>query len=747
VWLWVTVPLATGQRTLFFRDVLANHYALKVFGSAALARGEVPAFNPTLGLGQPFRGNPSALAFYPDNVLYLLLPFWSAFNLHFALHWLLALVAMALLSRRLGLGPAAALLAGLTYAGSGWMLSALSFYNIVTVAAWWPLAMAGAVAGGLRGIALGGTACGLALLGGEPVTAALGLVPMVVAAVRRHGWLRGLLTVAGIGAVGLVVAAPQVVATARILGFTFRGMMGEAYQAGQFALPPLRLVEVVVPLPFGWPLDIGPQGWWLGRTAPNLGYYLSLYTGIVATWLALRAARRHRAWASLAVLSLAGAVLLAVEPDLLRAATGGLFRFPEKLLVWYALAVPILAGHGFQEALDREPSRARVALACGALLAVGGVALAYLLPRAVMRSPIPELVAVQGLHLSVYLALGGVLLLVARAALRRRRAGLVIACQLVAVLQLFPLVRTAPTEPLSSPAPWNERLGTAGIGRGAAVFNSQIPRPPWEPPPRHWVQRGTRAGNHLRNALDLYEAPGVSHGLTYPLAPNIEGLASPLYTFVTVEAEKVAWPQRLRWWRVLGVDAVVLYPGPDLPGMRPLDAQNRQGAVSRLIAVEDPAPLAWWPQRVEGAPGARAAFERVSSLDDPVAVVVAAEAVDHDPGGSVQIVSEQPDRIELRVASRGGGLAVVRRSFHNLYRARRVGSGGPEGSEALALLPAQVTLTGVVVPPGEHRVVIEVDDTPEILGGLLSAAALLAVLVIAWRTRGRDRGSTGVGPA
>src|SRR5215203_863265 len=123
IWLWVSVPLALGQRTLYFRDVFTTHMPLKAFGASELRQGRIPAFNPTWALGQPFRGNPNALPFYPGNVLYLFLPFWSAFNLHYALHWLLAALAMAALARELGQGPAAALAAGLTYAGSGWMLS------------------------------------------------------------------------------------------------------------------------------------------------------------------------------------------------------------------------------------------------------------------------------------------------------------------------------------------------------------------------------------------------------------------------------------------------------------------------------------------------------------------------------------------------------------------------------------------------------------------------------------------------
>jgi len=99
LWLAFTVPLALGQRTLLARDVFTGALHLKLFGAEQLRHGHIPALDPDTGLGQPFRGNPNAVAFYPGNLLYLALPFWSAFNLHFVLHWLLALFAMRALAR------------------------------------------------------------------------------------------------------------------------------------------------------------------------------------------------------------------------------------------------------------------------------------------------------------------------------------------------------------------------------------------------------------------------------------------------------------------------------------------------------------------------------------------------------------------------------------------------------------------------------------------------------------------------
>ena len=126
-WLLFALPLLSGERTLILRDVFTTHLHLKAYGAAALAHGSIPAFNPTWAGGQPFAGNPNALAFYPGNLLYLVLPFWSAFNAHYVLHWLLAFVAFRKLARELEQSPIAATLAALTYSASGYVLSCLSF--------------------------------------------------------------------------------------------------------------------------------------------------------------------------------------------------------------------------------------------------------------------------------------------------------------------------------------------------------------------------------------------------------------------------------------------------------------------------------------------------------------------------------------------------------------------------------------------------------------------------------------------
>ncbi len=205
---WAMLPLARGGETLFLRDVANAHLEMKLAEARALAHGFFPEIDPFRAGGQPLAGNPNAVPFYPDNLLYLvrhhgLPPLW-AFNAHFWIHLLLAPFAFFWLARAWGLGRGSAWAAAGCYVLSGFFLSHLSFYNLIAGAALapafvaaclgWadpgrgsrsaplrlagnrsaPLRLAGNRSARLR-LALVGLLWALLLLGGDPLMAALAL--------------------------------------------------------------------------------------------------------------------------------------------------------------------------------------------------------------------------------------------------------------------------------------------------------------------------------------------------------------------------------------------------------------------------------------------------------------------------------------------------------------------------------------------------------------------------------------------
>src|SRR6266568_5845350 len=104
----------------YFRDNFSTHYPIKVLSQGIWRAGAIPFWNFADGGGQPLAGNPNTLSFYPDNVLYLILPAHVAFNLHFLIHLVLGWLAMRALTR--------SQFAAWMLVLSGLAISAMSFY-------------------------------------------------------------------------------------------------------------------------------------------------------------------------------------------------------------------------------------------------------------------------------------------------------------------------------------------------------------------------------------------------------------------------------------------------------------------------------------------------------------------------------------------------------------------------------------------------------------------------------------------
>jgi hypothetical protein len=733
VWAMVAIPVAMGARTFFVRDVLVTHLPYKAFGAKNLAEGRIPALNPTWALGQPFAGNPNALPFYPGNLLYLVLPFWSAFNLHYALHWLLALLTMYALARELKLSPTAAIMAALTYAAGGWFLSAMTFYNLLTVAAWWPLAIKGAVRGGRNGVVLGGMACGLALLGGEPVTMMLGFPPLLLLAASRHGWRKGLLITASIGVVGAVIGLPQIVATLRSVGFTIRGGSGlPVDRPSSFTFHPIRFLELVIPLPFGWPAELGHRKFWTSSILPQQPYFYSIYIGIVGLWLAWRGRRVHQAWTLLAAAGLVLSMLGRVSPRILNELSGGTFRYTEKFLFWFALAVALMAGAGLDRLAASRDSRERGAwTAAGVLLGLAGV-------LALIRTPFlaavgkgleanPEIttageaanaMASAEFHFLLWLvglAIGGLVLAAAIAAARWRLVGVLLGLQLVGLLQLFPLVQTTKLAPLRQPSPWLEM-----VGEGSAFANNLFGLAKWFELPPYQLQHETEAEAAELRAMDLDTPFGILAGLSYPLAEDLEGIYSPLYGDLPRALAGASWPERANWLRVLGVEHTLSVEDPAQEGLEWIASADRFGVSTSLYRVVDPAPPVWWPDRVGVESTPMSAYLAVGAASDPIAEVVVPQPVSHTPGGRVRVVTWSSDRMVVDVES-GRGVLVLRRAFQDLLVAKTNG-------QELETVPVNLCQLGVVVPAGSHRVSVTVARWPEIISAAIALVAFLAAL-------------------
>ena len=123
------VPLALGMVVVTYQDAVMTHLPARMAMAAQMKAGEIPFLHPYQSCGQPLAGNPNFGTFFPDTILFLLLPPGAAFGMRFALAALLAFVGARRWARAEGASPPAAEVAGYAFALSGVFVSAWRFYN------------------------------------------------------------------------------------------------------------------------------------------------------------------------------------------------------------------------------------------------------------------------------------------------------------------------------------------------------------------------------------------------------------------------------------------------------------------------------------------------------------------------------------------------------------------------------------------------------------------------------------------
>lgn len=369
---------AIGQGVFWHHDLRHHHDPWRAWAAAKWLAGEVPWWASGAGNGFPLLAEGEGGFLYPPTMLlYMLLPGALALNWAVLGHQVLAAMGMWALCRARGLSAPAALLGGLAWGWSGFLVSHTLYLGMQNTAAWLGWALFAGVTARWWLVALSIGTMGLA---GHPQAAAFGgLLCLGHALATGLGWRWFVAAAAGV-----VIASPQLLATWELSRASLRagGVSADFAQIGALPLP--ELVKAVLPYAFGFDraadvtqtyLHRGPGYWGPGVNAWETSFYL----GVPVAVLALLGSRRARGWAAVAgvaiVLMLGGPVW-----ELLRHLPGlGGFRFPARFALWLAFAVALLAAHGLDAlpALRRPPRRALFAVA-GAFLCLTALSFAAL---------------------------------------------------------------------------------------------------------------------------------------------------------------------------------------------------------------------------------------------------------------------------------------------------------------------------------------------------------------------------------
>lgn len=351
------------RRNFAGRDLVVYNLPMEKTIHAAYARGSLPVWMSDVSGGRPLLPNPNAGALYPLRPILARLPFPAAMRLFPVLHWLAAGIGMILLVRATGGSRSAAWVGATTYVFSGVVVAEVFFPHILPGMAllpWitWAVARRSPSRGGKLFVLA--FLLSLLLLAGDVFTIGMAFLSaalwILLEVEARERWSEVvILALAGILA-GLV-ALPQIVASAFWIPETNRAISGILIRnSAFFSIHPLRLLELVVPYPFGrtWTLDNAYVWGWPVFRGKAMGLFTTLYAGAFAA-IAVVACRRVRdTGARFARTLFVLALLLAVPFSLLPSSWENLpsplpLRNPEKFATLLTFAVAILAAR----ALDR----------------------------------------------------------------------------------------------------------------------------------------------------------------------------------------------------------------------------------------------------------------------------------------------------------------------------------------------------------------------------------------------------------
>lgn len=377
--LWLLGPLVTGARVLFFRDIAFVNVPDDTFLERSLRAGVWPLWYPDCDAGSLF------LATYPVD---LLLVWLGGASLKMALgaplHLVLGMTGLTVLARGLGIGPWPAWAAGALWGVCGWSLSTF-FYPLFHAGSWTPWIVVAARAvverPSTRSTALLGmaTALQLSTFGGEVVVQ----TALLVLAILPHRPGGRALAAGGVAAVlAVLVAAPALVGAREVAAESARAVARDTSHVLDYSIPPVALLDLVLPRFFGDFHGFGDRGsWGLALFGGQLPYVLSLYVSPLVLLLAAFSRRVGLiALVALGVVLMLGAhgpfgpALVAVFPN---------FRnVPVKFGFLVSFAAVLLAADGLDR-VRRGAARVNAAVVGPGAALLVGAGLAFGAPEAV----------------------------------------------------------------------------------------------------------------------------------------------------------------------------------------------------------------------------------------------------------------------------------------------------------------------------------------------------------------------------
>lgn len=346
---------------LIKRDAFRFFLQIKQYIVERLSAGELPQWFPYEGIGVPFLANGGTGVFHPFTLLYFLLPVHDAYRASVLLTIFASALGAFALGRILGLSRFGAVLSGVAFAGSGYVVSMtenLLYLHSICLLPLFCAALEQTFAKHFAWVVAPALIWALVFLNGDAQTGYYyGFIALLWVAGRGGGFYKkAAMRLAVVILLTVLLAGVQLAPAAALYAESYRRTAEFSAEALTWSMHPLRLLTVVAS-PVGDTDDeralahafFGGEPW----SEPRSGLWAeSLYLGVPVVGLGVLGAWARR---DLRVLALLGSVALVLALGRYAGLYAvfmhvipfwSAFRYPEKLMGIASFSAAMLAGAG-----------------------------------------------------------------------------------------------------------------------------------------------------------------------------------------------------------------------------------------------------------------------------------------------------------------------------------------------------------------------------------------------------------------
>jgi len=355
-------PVIFTDKTFYFRDIHRWFYPMKYFLASSFRNGAIPYWCPNYFCGSPFISDIQSGVFYPLSIIFLLTPFYKAFNYFILSHFFLGFCFFYLFSKELGQSRKAAIFTSISYCFGGYTIATINTLNNLSTLIWLPAILWSFTMAIKRkqhhGYFLTVLFLCMAILGGEPQ-----LFVIIMGILLLYGLIciptkDALKEQTKIAIIIFILIASALIITMVQLGPTYidyqlsARMGGVSYEeATKHSLTPSMLKHIFFPLRFPFHFTSNSNAYGNLFYGDEIPWLLTVYPGFFIMPLAILGiisdfSRKKIFWFLIFVISIVLAlgnntivyrVFYKIFP---------FFRFPVKFMSLSNLSLLILAGYG-----------------------------------------------------------------------------------------------------------------------------------------------------------------------------------------------------------------------------------------------------------------------------------------------------------------------------------------------------------------------------------------------------------------